>query len=279
MKRLKGIASLGLLLAACAGNSDGEAGPVELRTEPRGITGTYKTEEGAVRFSSTEVDPGVFDVVVDLNGMVLSALVDRDHQVAEIDGFAASGSDTQIVEADRELLRRLGTALDGQLGADGDSERPAGSILLRILSNWSQTPDTVPLQRQVAGSENRGWTSLCSSKGSYVKATHDDNNYGRNNARSTSNGHVGLRSSSTEYYVGGKWITTGQNHVANLYERGLCFGNCGPGCPGGVQTLTLDCHDHDQCVRNGHALASAYCDDEFVSASDDELFAPRCSGT
>ena len=26
-------------------------------------------------------------------------------------------------------------------------------------------------------------------------------------------------------------------------------------------------------MRNGHALASAYCDDQFTSASDDELFA------
>ena len=251
MKKLQKVAGLSLFLAACAVDSESSTGPVELRADAGRVSGAYQQGDAKVRFSSTEVTSGVFDVVVDVNGMTLSALVDRNHQVAEVDGFAAAGSDTQIVDADRELLARLGAALDQQL----DGEQPAASILLRVVSSWSQTPDTVPLQRQIAGSENRGWTSLCSSKGSYVKATHDDNNYRNNDARSTSNGHVGLRSSATEYYVGGRWTTTSQNHVAGLYERGLCFGNCGPGCPGSVQTLTLDCHDHDQCVRNGHALA------------------------
>jgi hypothetical protein len=275
MKKLQRLVGLSLFLAACATGSDGSSTPLQIQSDKTHVTGTYTQGDARVRFSSTEVEGGVFDVVIDVNGMTLSALIDRNHQVAEVDGFAGTGGDTQILDADRALLGRLGTALDEQL----DGEQPAAGMLLRLVSNWSQTPTTVPLQRQVAGSENRGWTSLCSSKGSYVKATHDDNNYARNAARSTSNGHVGLRSSTTEYYVSGRWITTTQNHVAGLYERGNCFGNCGAGCPGGTQTLTLDCHDHDQCVRNGHALASAYCDDEFVSASDDEFFAPRCSGT
>lgn len=283
MKQLQKIAGLSVFLAACAVGSGSDSGPLEIQSGPGRISGTYVSGETRLRFSSTEVEGGVFDVVADLNGMTLSALVDRGHQVAEVDGFAASGADTQIVDADRALLRRFSGALDEQLGEQlgeqPDGEAPAAGMLLRIVSSWSQTPETVPLQRQVAGSESRGWTSLCSSKGSYVKATHDDNNYGRNSARTTSNGHLGLRSTKTEYYVGGRWVTTAQDHVANLYERGLCFGNCGAGCPSGTQTLTLDCHDHDQCVRNGHVLVSLYCDDEFVSASDDEFFAPRCSGT
>jgi hypothetical protein len=276
MKRSLMVAGMSVLLGACATGTDNAPGALDVQSTASGLKGTYIAGGSTVKFSSTEVRPDVYDVTVDLNGVTLGALIDRNRQVAEVDGFAGTGADTQIVDADRQVLGRFAAALDEQL----DTEHVAtASILSRLASNWSQTPDTVPLQRQVAGSENRGWTSLCGSYRTYVTATHDDNNYSRYSPRSTSYADVGLRSSSTQYYVNGVWTTTTQNHVAYLYERGQCYGNCGAGCPSSAQTLTRDCHDHDQCVRNGHALASLYCDDEFVSASDDELFAPRCSGT
>lgn len=276
MKRFLMAAGLSLFFVACAGSPESTPGTLAVQTSTGSLKGSYGLGDSTVKFQSTETAPGVFDVVIELHGMTLSALIDRNRQVAEADGFAQDGAETQLVDADRDALRSFVSALSEQLDTDSDG---VASILARLASNWSQMPETVPLQRQVAASENRGWTSLCSSKGAYVTATHDDNNYGKNNPRSTSYGHVGLRSSSTEYYVGGRWITTGQDHVAGLYERGSCYGNCGAGCPGGNQTLTVDCHNHDQCVRNGHALASLWCDDEFTSASDDEFFAARCSGT
>ncbi|HEY8379091.1 MAG TPA: hypothetical protein VIK91_21510 [Nannocystis sp.] len=204
------------------------------------------------------------------------ALVDTTRQVAEIDGFTGEGADTQIVAADRELLAAFVKALDDAVDPD---DSLAARMLYRVSSNWSQTPDTVLLQRSVAGAEQRGYTSLCAYYGQYLLATHDDNNYNAFAAQTSSYAHVGHRSASTYYYVNGKWTTSTQDHKAYLYEYGNCYGNCGAGCPGGAQTLSLDCHDHDQCVRNGHALASLWCNDEFVSASDDEFFAPTCAGT
>lgn len=276
MKRFLMAAGLSLFFVACAGTPESAPGTLAVKTSTGSVTGSYGLGDSTVKFQSTETAPGVFDVVIDLHGMTLSALVDRNRQVAEADGFAQDGAETQLVDADRDALRGFVSALSEQLDTDSDG---AASILARLASNWSQMPETVPLQRQVAASENRGWTSLCSSKGNYITATHDDSNYSKGSARSSSYGHVGLRSGSTEYYVGGRWITTTQDHVAGVYERGSCYGNCGAGCPSGNQTLTVDCHNHDQCVRNGHALASLWCDDEFTSASDDEFFAPRCSGT
>ncbi|HEX2569873.1 MAG TPA: hypothetical protein VH877_09990 [Polyangia bacterium] len=267
---------MSVLLGACSGGTGGASGALDVQSTGNSLKGTYTADGSTVKFSSTETAPGVFDVTVDVHGATLGALIDRNHEVAEVDGFAGAGADTQIVEADRQVLGRFVRALDEQLDTDHVA---AASILSRLASNWSQTPDSVPLQRQVAGGENRGWTSLCSSYRTYVTATHDDNNYSRNSPKTTSYADVGQRTSSTYYYVNGVWTTTTQNHVAYLYERGDCYGNCGPDCPSTVQTLTRDCHDHDQCVRNGHAIASIYCDDEFTSASDDELFAPRCSGT
>jgi len=262
-----------VLLAACS-SSEGDNGTLDVKSTQSGVQGSYSVGESSLRFSSREVEPGTIDVVVSLHGLDLTAVVNSKQNAAEVDGFAADGTDSQLVTEDREVLKNFVKALDAA-ASDGSL---AATTLYRVSSNWSQTPDTVPLARSVVGSENRSWVSLCGYYGSYVDATHDDNNYSDFSPYSTSHAHVGYRSSSTFYYIG-FWTTTVQNHKPLLYEYGNCYGNCGAGCPGGAQTLTLDCHDHDQCVRNGHAIASLYCDDEFTSASDDEFFAPTCSGT
>jgi hypothetical protein len=263
-----------VLLAACSSGEVDTNGTLDVKSTQSGVQGSYSVGESSLRFSSREVEPGMVDVVVSLHGLDLTAVVNSKQNAAEVDGFAADGTDSQLVTEDREVLKGFVKALD-EAGSDGSL---AATTLSRVSSNWSQTPDTVPLARSVVGSEDRSWVSLCGYYGSYVDATHDDNNYSDFSPYSTSHAHVGYRSSSTFYYIG-FWTTTVQNHKPLLYEYGNCYGNCGAGCPSGAQTLTLDCHDHDQCVRNGHAIASLYCDDEFTSASDDEFFAPTCSGT
>lgn len=276
MARAKFFMSLVLSMAACTGGESPEA--LTVTATGQAVQGTFRSGGESLTFKSTEVEPQVFDIVVEVNGMTLSALIDGNRQVAEMDGFAGTGEDTQILDADRALLGGLFRALDtdGQLNT---GEVTAASLLRRVASHWSETPDTVPLQRQVAGSQDRDWTSLCAYYGKYVNATHDDGTYARNAPNSTSSAKVGTRTASTYYYVNKKWTKTVQDHQPNMSEYGECYGNCGYGCPTGNQTLTLDCHDHDQCTRNGHLLASLYCDDEFTDAIDDKLFAPTCSGT
>lgn len=277
MRRLSSIMAIGLsaLLAACSGGGAADpSGTLDVKSTQSGLQGSYSLGESSLRFSSREVEPGVVDVVVSLHGLDLTAVVNSKQNAAEVDGFATGGADTQIVAQDREVLKSFVKALEAEAG-DGSL---AATTLSRVSSNWSQTPDTVPLARSVVGSENRDWVSICGYYGFYVDATHDDNNYPAFSANSTSHADVGFRSASTFYWYG-FWSTSVPDHQPLLYEYGNCYGNCGGGCPGGAQTLTLDCHDHDQCVRNGHAIASLWCDDEFTSASDDEFFAPTCSGT
>ncbi|ACY14379.1 hypothetical protein [Haliangium ochraceum] len=271
-------ATLALGLGACAAGetTDANVGTLDVQAEQASVSGTFAMGETVLDFSSAEVSAGEFDVVLDMHGMSLVALVDRDGQLAEIDGFADSGEDTQLLDADRVVLDAFVRALAAEIDTD---EFGAGSVLYRVSSNWAQTPDTVPLQRQVAGSEERGWVSLCGYFGQYVQATHDGNKCSDFEAKCTANAQVGNRVEPTHSYLNGRWTTTVPDHVSNVVQTGSCYGNCGAGCPSGNQTLSLDCHDHDQCVRNGHALASFYCNDEFASASDDEFFAPRCSGT
>jgi len=277
MKRSLCMVGFGVLLAACGAEvGPGDVGVLDVKSTSSGLTGTFAHGGDTLAFQARQLSADRYDIVVELHGLTLSAVIDEARQVAAIDGFASnSGADTQIVEEDRALLRGLVAALPGRI----DETKGTSAMLARVASHWSQTPDTVPLARSVAGSQDQGWTSLCSYYNKYVSASHDCSSYGWWAPNSTSYAHVGERGSSTYYLVNGVWTTTTQNHKAYLYERGNCYGNCGAGCPSGNQTLTQDCHNHDQCVRNGHALASLYCDDEFTSASDDEFFAPRCSGT
>lgn len=273
--RRSAIAMSAFLAACSSGGAVDTNGILDVKPTQSGLQGSYSLGESTLRFSSREVEPGVVDVVVSLHGVDLTAVVNSKQNAAEVDGFATGGTDTQLVAQDREVLTSFVKALETEAGSD---DSLAATTLTRVSSNWSQTPDTVPLARSVVGSENRDWFSLCGYYGSYVDATHDDSNFSAFSANTTSHAHVGYRSASTFYYIG-FWTTAVQNHQPLLYEYGNCYGNCGAGCPGGAQTLTIDCHDHDQCVRNGHDIASIWCDDEFTSASDDEFFAPTCGGT
>ena len=76
--------------------------------------------------------------------------------------------------------------------------------------------------------------------------------------------------------LAGWWAGVEVNHDTNVeYAYGNCFGACGAGCPGSYQ-FTVDCVNHDSCVRNGHVMASGYCDDQYTSALDDWASAPNC---
>lgn len=277
-------AAFGLAACSTAVPNGDELGALEIQSSASSVSGTFSLDDSVVSFSSTELSANEFDVVVEVNGMTLTALVDRGVQVAEVDGFAAGGpterekgAETQIIDADRAALDAFVRALELEIDTE---DFAAGAVLYRVASNWSQTPDTMPLQRQVAGSANRDFVSICGNFGQFLEATHDDNNCSFFDPACTSIAQVGNRVSPTFSFLNGQWTTATPNHVPNVVQTGDCYGNCGASCPGNnPQTLTLDCHDHDQCVRNGHFIASFFCNDEFASASDDEFFAPRCSGT
>src|SRR6266496_1225065 len=90
--------AISALLAACSNAGPSEApGALDVTSSAESLRGTYTSGESTLKFSSTEVEPKVFDIVVDIHGMTLSALVDQSKQVAEVDGFATNGGDTQLV--------------------------------------------------------------------------------------------------------------------------------------------------------------------------------------
>ncbi len=287
-----------LMLWACGGSGGGgdtsqakEEG-LSLASEPGATHGSYAQGGGEVTFSSREVEPGVYRLEVRLRGMTLTGLLDPANGVSTIDGFADEGaSDTQLGDADRELLAAFYGALNAELPA-GDAASPEAMYLRRAVGLWSQQPGTVDLQRTVMGEQGRGYTMLCSyarCNGSYTGscggvynwysyAKHDCNKGGFSYERNQQIAQLGdhFSCSGDEYYLSnGAWVCGEPDHWYRPKVIGNCFGRCGGGCGGDTQ-YTLDATNHDGCVRNGHMLASGYCDDQFVSASDDELMAPNC---
>jgi hypothetical protein len=254
------------------------------------VEGAFTTGAERLAFSSREVEAGVYEVRVELQGMTLFGLLDPTRGANALDGFASeSGEDTQMLDGDRALLQGLYQALNTRL-PQGDAAGPTAMYLRRAVGLWAQHPSTVELARTVMGEENRGytmlcsyakcggaWTGSCSSYNYYSYAKHDCNRGGFESTINQQIAQLGNHGtcSGDEYYYSGGWRCGEPDHWSRPRVMGNCFGRCGGGCGGDTQ-YTRDATNHDGCVRNGHALASAYCDDQFISASDDELSAPNC---
>ncbi|HYO67189.1 MAG TPA: hypothetical protein VEU33_14030 [Archangium sp.] len=296
MRRVLGAVAAVLLLGCGGGTRTEDAAQavdgLSLKQESGGVTGRFTQAGTEAWFSSKRVEEGVYRIEVRQNGMTLSGLVDVANGVSDLDGFGEeTGQDTQMLDGDREVLTGLYAALNAQLPA-GDAAAPEARYLRRAVSLWSQHPSSVELQRTVMGEEGRGYTMLCSyakcngawtgSCGGvynwYSYARHDCQHGGFEYTGNQQIAQLGDHTSCSgdEYYLSaGVWKCGEPDHWSRPKVMGICFGRCGGGCGGDTQ-YTLDATNHDGCVRNGHALASAYCDDQFTSASDDEMFAGNC---
>lgn len=298
MRGLLGAIAAVMMWSACGAPGGGTVSPdtavqgLELTQEAAGVTGRFGQGDGEVRFSSRQVEPGVYRIEVRQNGMSLTALLDADNGVSSLDGFAEdNGQDTQMLDGDRELLSGLYAALNAQLPSGKDLALET-KYLRRAVGLWTEHPSTVQLQRTVMGEQGRGYTMLCSyakcngkntgdcggSYNWYSYVKHDCQHGGFDatvNQQIAQLGDHGSCSGDELYMSGGKWVCGEPDHLSRPKVMGICFGRCGGGCGGDTQ-YTLDATNHDGCVRNGHALASGYCDDQFAAASDDELNAPDC---
>ena len=296
MRKVLGAVAAVMLLGCGTGTRPEDAAQavdgLELKQETGVVSGRFAQAGTEARFSSKQVEEGVYRIEVRQNGMSLTGLVDVVNGVSSLDGFAAeSGQDTQMLDGDREVLAGLYAALNAQLPA-GDAAAPEAKYLRRAVSLWSQHPTTVELQRAVMGEQGRGYTMLCSyakcngawtgSCGGvynwYSYAKHDCQHGGWEYTGNQQIAQLGdhYSCSGDEYYMSnGAWVCGEPDHWIRPKVVGICFGRCGGGCGGDTQ-YTLDATNHDGCVRNGHMLASGYCDDQFTSASDDEMFAGNC---
>lgn len=244
---------------------------------------------GDITFESVRPEDGVYELTVKLHGMSLDSTVDFANHTSSFDGFGTtSGDDTAMRDEDREAVAKLYRAFNDEL----PKELPeAGLVLRRALGLWGENSPTVRLDRLVYGDEGRGYTMLCeyakcggnytgscASWNWYSHAKHDCSNGGFDATKNQQIAQLGdhyYPSGDEFYYTSSGWKDGEPDHWVRPYVVGGCWGRCGGGCGGDTQ-YTLDATNHDGCVRNGHVLASLYCDDQFTAASDDEMFAPNC---
>lgn len=280
-------AALGLVaLVGCQTAQVGEpTGDLQLDLTEAGVTGTYEAINGdIVVFESVEVDDGVVEITLQFHGMSLVATIDETG-AADIDGFADDGRDTQMTEADRAVIQELSSAV-----YDFDANPADASLrfLEKFTSMWATMTDSMELDRLVLAEENRSYTSLCAYKNNWWYTTHDGpgswlGGCGSSNwsDKSSYYGYLSAHSDapcgdSTWFWNWSSWQACGFNHNTSMeYAYGGCFGQCGAGC--GSPDYTVDCANHDSCVRNGdHSLLALSCADELTFTLDDVAFAPNC---
>lgn len=295
---------LALALAACTESADTQKPPgateeLVITTTDKGVTGSL----GETTFKSEMATADVLDIEVHINGMVMTAMVDFKTGVIENDGYtAATGENTQMTDEDRTAMLQLEGAL-----AKLQGDLPFAMDKLRgFVATEAEHPTTLDLQDIRLIEENRSWTSLCYAKNTYYPASHDCNVGGfytdatqLDDVYLSSTGDLGGPDGVAWYFpaagsyqacsgslscsrysvsigAAGWYSGVEVDHDTRVeYSYGNCFGACGAGCPGTYQ-YTVDCVNHDQCVRNGHITASGYCDDQFAAASDDWVSAPNC---
>jgi len=279
MSRLRVTLCIVMLGAVgCVGGDDTTQTQLAIHEDPGVATGTLAAVDGDIQFEAREVEPQVFDLGFQLNGLTYTYTIDRNTGVIETDGFVTeTGADTQFGDADRAGMLALAHALDGVKDAS-----PLVALTRQIASGMAEFPDSLDLRAETFAVKDRSYTSVCWAVGSYQAATHDDWDYNRWDDKSTLDhawlamNAAGPCNDGTYFYKNGAWVCYEEDHDANIeYAYGNCFGRCGSGCGSSTQ-FTWDCVDHDECVRTGHDTASLWCDDEFSATVDDWADAPNC---
>lgn len=296
MRRIHGsLAALALLIGCGGDTTTPDELPDLVIDETDTLTeGSLYVAGTRVAFRSENVEPRVYDITVRFNALTISALVDSARGVSEFDGYATdSGAETVMTEADRAVLLAFTRGLD-ELGLEVAAPT---DMLRRFTSVWAEFPDTLELRRQTIAETTREYWSLCAYVNNYFSAHHDCSTcdwgqdactLGTVTVGSTWTYYTGVGSwlgmdaacpyaDGTNFWSGSSWSCYEPNHATTPeYAYGNCFGRCGASC-GSSKQFTEDCNNHDQCVRTGHDTASMYCNDQFISTTDDWSEAPNCN--
>jgi hypothetical protein len=292
----RALVLLSIVAAGCAGqgsSSSSTAGELTVAEQQGQASGHFidhsDADLGRVDFTSRFVDTNVLDIELRFHGLTVTATVDFDSGVIEYDGFTTSnGQGTQILEDDRALMLAFARALD----ARGTHVSEPLSRVRSFANTWAEFPATLDPQGLSLVDDNRSYSSICYALNTYQRATHDcwettgscSDWWGCSDGddpSTTDYAYVSMHANcgaadGTNFWQNNAWRCYEPNHDSNIeYGYGNCLGRCGADCGSSTQ-FTWDCLNHDECVRTGHDLASAWCDDEFTSTVDDWTAAPNC---
>jgi hypothetical protein len=261
-------------------------------------SGSYNDAEGTIAFQSVSPAAGSAYVTIAVNELQLSASINFSQLTASLDSrMTGLRRVPDITEADHDLLGKFARGLKPCITTKPSE---AATALLRVTNLFAEWPEGLPVSRDVAVSDPQGIQMLCSKakctilqNGQYVLSytgncvlwnwlqysNHDCNQCENNEPNCQQRAQLGDHyycNGSEWYWTGTQWKCGEPNHWYRPYIVGNCIGRCGPGCSGWDKQYTKDCTNHDTCIRNGHWDWSWWCNDEFVLAIDDFLFAPDC---
>jgi hypothetical protein len=272
-------------VAGCAGGTpDGQPqteAPVteslQYNDSDNAITGVFKHADDVLKFSSLQNDPGVFETTIVFNGLTLDSVADISKGLITLDGYTtATGAETTLADDDTAMISAFRKALDAQVPVREGATNVV-EVLRGQVGHWEEWPHTLSLTATTVIQQDRSITYLCSYIGAVWTSKHDCNVCSGYNGQTNCEvySYIGDYGESATYYLhGSSWTTAAYNHAVLPYEYGDCFGRCGSDCGSG-HVYSVDCANHDSCVRNGHSLASLYCDDEFAACADD-VFGSNC---
>lgn len=241
-------------------------------------SGTYALDGRQLTFRARSLEGDRVDLSLDFGDLVLSAVGDNLQKRFQLDGFAAAnGLDTQITDADRQLVGAFHRSLEEDLvGRKDQGLSSRDELLERFTSLWSEWSDGLELARPVLADKDRVSATLCGRAWQWVRGTHDCWSYERWEDRSSAWGSVATRGQAfpdgqyTHQYSTDRRSWGGaMDHKRGNFMAGSCMGRCGAGCGDLGANLTQDCMDHDICVTGNHGSSSFWCSDEFADTVDD----------
>jgi hypothetical protein len=278
------------------------------KLEARHVKGTFTFRGVTLKFE-TEVLEQARETTFELRGMILTFTADPTLGAFDVDGFTpADGQDTQMTLEDRLVIM----AFDKSIGATvaDKMELPAVDLLVRNATIWGDYSDTLPLKRtfhgrldqnNVGANNDLCWAVNKPGNGTivapkYSRGTHDCGS-GAGDCSDWWGCDGGEDNASTDYMFlsmhpagpcgdttwfgnsAGEQSCFEPDHSSGYeFSYGACEGRCGGDCGSGT-VFSAACRDHDQCVRNGHASASGWCDDDLVNAAWDAAWMSNCGGT
>lgn len=292
-----------------------QEGELKMSLREEATEGTFITSRDKIVFQSrASADGKRIKVQVETNHLVLNADIDLAKQFVSFAGKLKDQIATEMYLTDRSLVLSTLRAIEKQMKTREQPLKLSDEMLLRTLGVWSEWPPNVPLEQRVSvegqppvqtqsqtngqnaqlddppglkplcveakckTSSGMSYTGLCLEPRFYEYAKHDCNHGDfdtpENQQRVLLGDHSTCKGDEL-YWDGSQWQCGEPDHWQRPYVQGDCFGRCGPGC-GTVGVYSEDCLNHDGCVRNGHSLASPYCDDQFLACIDDEIFGPNC---
>lgn len=303
----------GELGGAPASAEDTAGETMDLQQSADAVHGTWTRGPDLVTFGAEEIDDtgSLVEITLELNGLTLVRLHDQEWKATVADGFAtATGEDTHLTAADRDVLMAFLTALR-QAGLDVETR--TGDQLERAVDNWLMIREHHALDHELIDHrEDRSHAphgSACAqlNAGYYYYATHDgwhlwssewDHERGEWYVYGKYSSGNYYPSSTWTYHHGGWTVGENPNHYdviddGGVYMDGQCLGRCGESCDGNILdgwnskgVFTVDCMEHDVCVRSGHNMGAGSCDDELFGhtvyshawngASWDQDNQPRC---